>query len=98
VSINDFGELIRSLRYIPDPDDFEEMRAPWIVFEQHGGDCDDVAILSAIWAHLKGYRWRWLLWGQDNLIYHISTEIKDIAHIDPFGSKRYKLQYCGKWN
>ena len=97
LSNNSFLSYVSSLRYIPD-EVVEQVRAPWIVFEMKGGDCDDVSNLCAVWAILHGKQWRWILWGQGDTILHISTEIRGIGNIDPFGSRDYKPLYYGNWN
>lgn len=93
-----FADYVARLRYIPDNANFEEVRAPHIVIENNGGDCDDVAVLCAIWARLHGRKYRWIMWGIGNEIYHISTDIEGVGHIDPFGQIKFRALYSENYH
>lgn len=65
----------------------EQYRSPWIVYEQQAGDCDDVALLIALWARANRKQYRYVLAGYGNIIEHVFCEILDnntVYFIDPF--------------
>jgi hypothetical protein len=83
-----FINFCDDFNFIADAEPIEEFRLPHVIIEQGGGDCDDIAILCGVFARLKKLEYRFILWGNGEEINHISTEIRGVGHIDPFGKKK----------
>jgi hypothetical protein len=85
------GYLLSShWEYIGDGNE-EQFRAPWVMEELKGGDCDDLSIYSAIVARFYGLRYRFILQGKTKKeIEHVLTQWVDGSVIDTFGDVNYK--------
>jgi hypothetical protein len=101
LSPEEFKTYCYSLSFIPDLSDREEFRAPWVIREFRGGDCDDGALLCAIYARIHSLKYRWSFYGAPTgrSITHVATELSPPANlnIDPFGDDAYIVLYTDNW-
>jgi hypothetical protein len=98
LSFEQLKAYVRGLSFIPDAEDREEFRAPYIVIKNRGGDCDDIAILVATWARMNGRSWQWMFQGErDAPIQHVLTRLDNGEVIDFFGDYDFENKYVDHW-
>lgn len=79
MNLQELFDLLKNIPFNADPKDTELLQRPWFTLNQagKGGDCDDKAIATGAWCHLRGIRFRFVAVSRSLKIplHHVLTEM-----------------------
>lgn len=79
MSLQELFDLLKNIPFLADPKDTESLHRPWFTLNQigDGRDCDDKAIATGAWCHLRGIKFRFVAVSRlANIpLHHVLTEM-----------------------
>lgn len=79
MNLQELFDLIKNIPFNADPEGVEFLQRPWYTMNQtgRGGDCDDRAIATGAWCHLRGIPFRFVAVSRSKTapLHHVLTEL-----------------------